>query len=69
MTEDELQALKIAFTFMPKPIEVTKYEHGENFKVILEQINFVRETLIDHGIDPEEVDGDINPDSSPNSCY
>jgi len=29
----------------------------------------VREVLTRHGIDPEEVAGEINPDSSPNSCY
>lgn len=67
--EDTLQALKIAFTFMPNPVEVTRYEYGERTELVLSQINFVREVLMQHGIDPEEVGGDINPDITPNSCY
>ncbi|MCH8497494.1 MAG: penicillin-binding protein [Marinobacter sp.] len=67
--EDTLQALKIAFTFMPQPVEVTKYEYGERADLVLSQINFVREVLASHGIDPDEVSGDINPDLTPNSCY
>lgn len=67
--EDTLTALKIAFTYMPKAVEVTRYEYGDDADRILSQIRFVREVLISHGIDPEEVAGDINPDTSPNSCY
>ncbi|MBL4834236.1 MAG: hypothetical protein JKY26_09745 [Pseudomonas sp.] len=66
---DTLQALKTAFTFMPKPVEVTRFEYGDDAGRILEQINFVREVLTTHGIDPDEVAGDINPRSTPNSCY
>jgi hypothetical protein len=69
MTKDELTALKIAFTFMPQAIEVNKYEYGDNFENVLEQVKYVRETLIDNDIDPDEVSGEINPDFSPNSCY
>lgn len=69
MTPDALQALKIAFTYMPQAIEVTKYEYGENYKSILEHINIVREVLIDHEVDPDEVAGEINPGSTPNSYY
>jgi len=29
INEEALHALKIAFTYMPKAIEVTKYEYGE----------------------------------------
>lgn len=69
MDEDTLHALKTAFTFMPNPVEVTSYEYGDQAEKILEQVSFVREVLVRHGIDPEEVAGDINPESSPNSCY
>jgi hypothetical protein len=69
MKEEELLALKIAFTFMPQAIEVTKYEYGDDYKRVLEQIEFVRGTLLEHDVDPDEVAGDINPGSSPNSCY
>lgn len=69
MNDDTLHALKIAFTFMPNPVEVNRYEYGDQADKILEQVNFVREVLVSHGIDPEEVAGDINPESTPNSCY
>jgi hypothetical protein len=69
MTPDQLHALKIAFTFMPHSIEVNKYEYGNRYEKVLEQIEFVRATLLEEGIDPDEVAGDINPESSPNSCY
>lgn len=69
MTADDLQALKVAFSYMPQAIEVNKYEYGDDFQRILDHIEFVRATLLEHGIDPDEVSGDINPDSTPNSCY
>ncbi len=69
MTEDQLEALKIAFTYMPQAIEVTRYEYGERYEKILEHIEYVRATLLECGIDPDEVGGEINPDQSPNSCY
>lgn len=69
MSPEDLNALKIAFTYMPKAIEVTKYEYGDNYKNILEHVNIVRETLIEHEVDPDEVAGEINPDSTPNSYY
>jgi hypothetical protein len=67
--EDTLKALKTAFTFMPQPVEINRFEYGDDADGILAQVNFVREVLVSHGIDPDEVAGDINPNSSPNSCY
>ena len=69
INDDVLQALKIAFTYMPKAIEVNKYEYGERYQTVLEHIQTVRETLLLSDIDPEEVYGEINPDSTPNSSY
>jgi hypothetical protein len=69
MNPEQLQALKIAFTYMPKVIEVTKYEYGDRHELVLRQIEVVREVLLECGVDPDEVDGDVNPDLSPNSCY
>ena len=69
MNEDALHALKIAFTYMPKAIEVTKYEYGERYQSVLRHIETVRETLLINDVDPEEVDGDINPEYTPNSTY
>ena len=64
-----LEALKIAFTYMPKPIDVNKYDYGDRYQVVLNHVETVRETLRVHGIDPEEVDGDVNADIAPNSTY
>lgn len=70
MDQQELiDALKIAFTYMPHPVEVNRFEYGEETDRVLAQVNMVREVLLAYGIDPEEVAGEINPDSSPNSCY
>jgi hypothetical protein len=69
MNESALNALKIAFTYMPKSIEVTKYEYGDDYKKILDHIETVREMLLINDVDPEEVYGEINPESTPNSSY
>ncbi|WP_276755324.1 penicillin-binding protein [Pseudoalteromonas marina] len=69
INDDALHALKIAFTYMPKAIEVTKYEYGERYQTVLDHIEAVRETLMINDVDPEEVDGDINPEYTPNSTY
>jgi hypothetical protein len=69
MTRDQLQALKIAYTFMPQSIEVNKYEYGDDYKRVLEQIEFVRAILFELEIDPDEIGGEINPGTTPNSCY
>ena len=64
-----LQALKIAFTYMPRAIEVNKFDHGENYQNILQHIEQVREILLLNDTDPDEVYDEIDPDSSPNSSY
>ena len=69
MTDDELIALKIAYTYMPQAIEVTRSEYGDRHTVVLEHIETVRGVLLEHDIDPDEVDGEINADTAPNSCY
>lgn len=69
LSSDALQALKIAFNYMPKAIEVTQYEYGEHYKVVLEHIERVKEILLINDVDPEEVYGEINPEHTPNSSY
>ncbi|MCH8079590.1 MAG: penicillin-binding protein [Proteobacteria bacterium] len=64
-----LKALKIAFSYMPKAIEVTKYEYGDRYQKVLEHIETVKETLLINDVDPEEVYGEINPDNTPHSTY
>lgn len=69
LNPDALQALKIAFSYMPKAIEVTKYEYGERYQTVLEHIAAVKEILLLNDIDPEEVYGEVDPDNTPNSTY
>lgn len=69
MNDDALEALKIAFTYMPKAIEVTQYEYGDRYQKILEHIESVREILLINDVDPDEVYGEVNPEDSPNSTY
>ena len=64
-----LTALKIAFTYMPKSIEVTRYEYGDSFQKVLDHIEAVREVLLINDVDPEEIYGEINPENTPNSTY
>ena len=67
--DDLIQALKIAFCYMPKAIEVNKYEYGDRYQTVLDHIQTVREVLLINEVDPEEIYGEINPDSTPNSSY
>jgi hypothetical protein len=69
LDDESLMVLKIAFSYMPKAIEVTQYGYGERYQKILEHIDIVRETLLMNDVDPEEVYGEVNPESTPNSTY
>ncbi|WP_415242267.1 penicillin-binding protein [Zhongshania sp.] len=69
MNESDLNALKIAFTYMPKAIEVTKYEYGDSHQKVLDHIEAVREVLLINDVDPDEVYGEVNPETTPNSTY
>jgi hypothetical protein len=69
LNDDTLMALKIAFSYMPRAIEVNKYEYGDRYLTVLEHIETVREELFANDVDPEEVYGEINPDITPNSSY
>ncbi|NLY13958.1 MAG: penicillin-binding protein [Gammaproteobacteria bacterium] len=69
LSGDALHALKIAFSYMPNAIEVTKYEYGDHYTVVLEHIEAVKEILLLNGVDPDEVQGEINPEHTPNSSY
>ena len=69
MGQADLEALKIAFTYMPKAIEVNKYEYGDRFQTVLDHIDAVREGLFANDVDPEAVYGDVNPDLTPTSTY
>ena len=69
LEKDALAALKTAFCYMPKAIEVNKYDHGDRVDKILADIEKVKETLLLNGVDPDEVFDEMNPDDASNSCY
>jgi hypothetical protein len=69
ISQSSLNALKIAFTYMPRSIEVTKFEYGDSYQKVLDHVEIVRETLLINDVDPDEVYGEINPENSPNSTY
>lgn len=69
LSDDALLALKIAFTYMPNPIEVTSFDYGDRVDKVLQDIQTVREMLLINDVDPDEVGDEIDPDSAPNSSY
>lgn len=69
LNDAALQALKIAFSYMPKAIEVTRYEYGDRYQTVLDHIETVRETLLLNDVDPDEVYGEVNPEITPRSTY
>ena len=69
LDKDALQALKIAFSYMPPAIEVNSYDHGDRVEKILGEIEIVRAVLAANGVDPDEVYDEINPGTAPNSSY
>lgn len=69
INEEALLALKVAFSYMPKAIEVTRYEYGDRYQTVLGHIEMVREILLINDVDPEEVYGDIDPENTPRSSY
>lgn len=66
---DSLEALKIAFSYMPKAIDVNSYEYGDRVDTILGHIDAVREILLHNDVDPDEVYDEVNDDIAPNSSY
>ena len=69
INDTALKALKIAFSYMPKAIEVIEYEYGDHYQKVLKHIETVKETLLINDVDPEEVYGEINPENTPHSTY
>lgn len=66
---EQLHALKIAFCYMPRAIEVNQYDHGDRVEKILADIGIVRAALLRQGVDPDEVYGELNPDQGGRSYY
>ncbi len=67
--DDTLHALKVAFSYMPRRIEVNEFDFAGRVEKTLADIDAVREILLVNDIDPDEVHDEMNPDSAPNSSY
>jgi len=50
-----LEALKVAFSYMPKAEDVSRVEYGERFQTVQDQIAQVRAVLEQHGLNPDET--------------
>jgi len=64
-----LHALKTAFCYMPKANDVNEFDHPGRVSQILSDIETVREVLLMHEVDPDEVADEIHPDLANNSTY
>ncbi len=69
LDNESLQALKVAFSYMPKAIDVNSFEYGDRVEAVLAHIESVREILLHNDVDPDEVFDEINDDIAPNSSY
>ena len=69
LDEHSLLALKIAFCYMPKQNDVNEFDFPGRSRKILQDIETVREVLSMNDVDPDEVVGEIHPDSAGNSSY
>ena len=68
-SDPQLHALKVAFCYMPKAIEVNQYDYGDRVEKVLADIELVRAALLAQGVDPEEVPGEMSPDAGGRSYY
>jgi len=59
-----LEALKIAFCYMPEAVFLTEKEYAENLPKIKEEVNIVRDALKSNGIDPDKLYEKLNPKTS-----
>lgn len=69
LNSDALNALKIAFSYMPQSMDVTSYDYGDRVDKVKKDIEIVREVLLINDVDPDEVFDEVNPDIAPDSSY
>jgi hypothetical protein len=69
LDDDALHALKIAFSYMPKVVDVNSFEYGDRCDLVISHIETVREVLLHNDVDPDEVYDDIHEDIAPKSSY
>jgi len=69
LDEHSLSALKTAFCYMPKAIDVNAFDFAGREEKTLADIELVREVLLMNDVDPDEVEGEMDPDSAGSSSY
>lgn len=69
LSDESLDALKIAFSYMPLAMDVTSYDYGDRVDKVKRDIEIVREVLLINDVDPDEVFDEVNPDIAPDSSY
>lgn len=63
-----LTALQIAFAYMPKEENVTRFEYGDCYDKVIAHIHAVRQVLQANGINPDSVGKDILPCKEGEGC-
>ena len=69
LDEDALHALKVAFCYMPRLMDINEYDFPGRVERTRADVETVREMLLLNDVDPDEVHDDMNPDDAPNSSY
>lgn len=61
MQPELINALKIAFCYMPEEHEIVALNYGENTHQVQKDRELVIEVLVASGIDPKSVYAELNP--------
>ena len=69
LDDDTLHALKVAFCYMPRLMDINEYDHPGRVERTRADVEAVREVLLLNDVDPDEVHAEINPDDAGNSSY
>jgi len=67
--EDALFALKVAFCYMPRLMDINEYDFPGRVDRTRADVETVREMLLLNDVDPDEVHDEINPDDAANSSW
>jgi hypothetical protein len=59
-----LEALKIAFCYMPEKALLTEQEYAGSLVKVKSEVDLVRNVLVSNGINPDVLYGEMNPAAS-----
>ena len=66
---DSLRALKIAFCYMPRLMDINEFDHPGRVERTRADVEAVREILLLNDVDPDEVHDEMDPDGAGASSY